>query len=167
MRRLFALTIWAPGAIPAGPERQIERDLKKKFLPTFDLLMIAVGLLGARFLVPALSEVMPDRWVDPICLVFAGVSFACLVGVSFPALWRLEQLAKAVMFGMLLGFLGNLFWIIITSPGRAADSRWYFIPFVVLALVVCSWSMLRLARERSDRASLEEAEADELASEET
>lgn len=153
IRRLFLASIWAPGAIPEE-EGPLARDLKRVILPLFDFYMVCSGWFGYQYVVPALSERLPHHVIDPLCALFAGAALVCLVGVSFPRLWRVEQGGKAVMFGLLVGFLIVLATIIFDpqdTQGPGADSRWYFVPFIAHAITMCVWSMKRLTREERTR----------------
>lgn len=147
MRNLFRKTIWYPGNLPHLS--WVERKLLQIVYPILDLLMVAVGMFGWVFIVPALSEVWHNDTVDVLCILFAVVAILCLVGLAFPCLRPLELYAKDVLFLMLIGFIATLGAIIsgaTGADGEAADSRWYFVPFVVVSAVLVGFRIMWITR---------------------
>lgn len=158
-RRVALASVWAPGALP--DKTKSEREALRVIFPVFDLLMIAAGWFGYVFVVPALSEVFSNRLVDGLCVFFSAVAATCLVGVAFPCLWRIELYAKEVLLALLIGFVATLGAIISGAtglhPGPSVDSRWYFVPFVLLAALLVLWRCAWITREPHPAPSREAA----------
>lgn len=100
MKRIWQASIWAKGAIPAG-ERKYAIPLKRFMLPVFDAAMVVAGVYAVRSGIPSIHELMPITASVGFGYGFILVAIACLVGVAFPGLWKIELVGKIIMFGLL------------------------------------------------------------------
>lgn len=135
MRKLLAASIWAKGAIPADEYKY--RQLKRVWLPFYDVLIFTAGVVGARYGIPAVEEFFPTGLTDTLSLTFAALGVLCLIGVGFPLMWRLEAAAKSAVIGLLLGYVLAL--VFLTGGGDPARG------FVsVIAIMACIIPTFRL-----------------------
>lgn len=105
---LYRESIWHPEAI--AEEEFKYRNLKRLWLPLFDLLSILVGLLGVAYGSKILNELYAGWFVDTMGIVFIASAVTALIGVSFPKLWKPEVVGKLIMLG-LLGSYSTAIWV--------------------------------------------------------
>lgn len=102
MRFLLRHSVWDPSAV--DPEEFKYRNLKRFWLPLFDLVCMLFGFLAIVHGSTILNKLYPAGVVDVFGLIFMVASGVALVGVSFPALWLPEMLGKAVMTTLMGGY---------------------------------------------------------------
>jgi hypothetical protein len=136
IRRLWALTIWHPDAIPAQ-EGQASHELKRYVLPLFDVLVIIMGVNAVRYGILATVA----AWV----LLGSGV--IALVGISFPHLWIAEALGKIAMVSLLGAYAGAL-WVLLF---QGEWTRGFVAAGLTAIIVLPMWNLARLGRERQGR----------------
>lgn len=102
LRFLYHNSIWNPDAIQ--PEEFKYRNLKRLWLPLFDVLSILVGVLGVAYGSRILNELYPHALVDGLSITFIVASVIALVGIAFPKLWIPEVVGKITMLGLLGGY---------------------------------------------------------------
>lgn len=105
---LYKNSIWHPDAIAA--EEFKYRNLKRLWLPLFDLLSILVGMFGVVYGSKILNELYPAMLVDGLGVTFIIAAFVALVGIAFPKLWIPEVAGKLVMLGLLGGY-STAIWV--------------------------------------------------------
>lgn len=105
---LYRETIWHPEAI--AEEEFKYRNLKRVWLPLFDLLSVLVGLLGVAYGSTILNSLYPGWFIDLAGYTFMSAAVLALLGVVFPRLWVSEMIGKIVMLG-LLGSYATAIWI--------------------------------------------------------
>lgn len=108
LRYLYKNSIWHPDAIAS--EEFKYRNLKRLWLPLFDLLSILVGTLGVVYGSQILNELYPEAFVDGVSMTFVGAAFIALVGIAFPKLWVPEVAGKLTMLGLLGGY-STAIWV--------------------------------------------------------
>lgn len=105
---LYRNSIWHPEAI--AEEEFKYRNLKRVWLPLFDLLSVLVGLLGVAYGSATLNRLY-DPWViDTMGYIFISSALVALIGVAFPRLWLPEVMGKLSMLG-LLGAYSTAIWV--------------------------------------------------------
>ena len=102
MRRLFAASIWAPGAIPADEWKY--RNLKRVWLPTYDVVAILAGVVATVQGSPLLNRLFSELLVNMFGTGMAVIAMICLLGVIFPALWAVELVGKAILVGIVSAY---------------------------------------------------------------
>ena len=102
MVRLFAASIWAPGAIPADEHKY--RNLKRAWLPAYDLLAVVAGIVAVGQGSTFLNRLFTGVGVDVFGVALAVLAAGCLVGVAFPRLWRVEIVATVLLVGMITAY---------------------------------------------------------------
>lgn len=107
-RRLRQASIWGDGAV--APEEFKYRNLKRIWLPMFDVLSILIGVLGIAYGSTVLNSLYDPMLVDIAAGSFVVASGVALAGVLFPALWLPEILGKIVMV-TLLGAYSISVWV--------------------------------------------------------
>lgn len=142
IRKLFAQTVWAKDAIP--DDEWTTRHLRRIILPIADLLFIAAGILAAVFGIPAMGEFFPDLIIDCAAYSLAALGVVCLVGVSFPKLWRIEVVGKSGIVGLLVGYSTSL--LLLTAEGD--DRRGFAIAISLVAALVPVTRLLMLSDTR-------------------
>lgn len=145
MKRIFSMSIWASGAIPADEWKY--RNLKRVMFPVVDLLFFLAGLSGARYGVPAISEFFPDQVVDFFAYILSMIALICLTGVAFPRLWLVEILGKSILLGLMVGYFVALF--LLTAVGEG--NRGFVLLIAAVALSPVVWRMSLLGSEWQDR----------------
>lgn len=108
LRSLYRNSIWNPDAIQ--PEEFKYRNLKRLWLPLFDLLSILVGMFGVVYGSKILNELYPTAVVDGLSVVFIIAASVALVGIAFPKLWIPEVAGKITMLGLLGGY-STAIWV--------------------------------------------------------
>jgi hypothetical protein len=141
--RVFAASIWAPGSIPAF-ERKYAVPLKKVVLPGYDVLLVVAGIMAMRSGIPALDRLLPIALSHPLAITLVVVAVTALIGVAFPHLYRLEQVAKVA----LVGILGSYFAAVVTIGG---ESREFIAVIILLALPLPLFRLWLLGIEDRDR----------------
>jgi len=124
--RIWRRSIWHPDSIT--PDEWKFRWLKRIWLPAYDLFAIAAGIWAAAFGSPILYHLLGDTGaVDALGIVFAGIATACLLGVAFPDLYKLEIASKILLVSALGAYAAAI--VIFNAQG---DSTSWFVAFVVL-----------------------------------
>ena len=111
LQNLWSQTIWAKGALDNEPKKY--RSLKRVWLPLYDGIAIANGILALWFGSRLLDRIFGSL-TDVIGLFFSLVALVCLLGVAFPALWKIEVVGKVILIGMVLAYA--LCILIFPSP---------------------------------------------------
>lgn len=106
LRRLWRASIWHPAAI--DPAEFKYRNLKRIWLPVYDLIAVYAGinvvLHGSRLL----NEMFTEGWVDAFGITFIMVALMCLVAVSFPRLWAVEIIGKVLLVSMIAAYITTI-----------------------------------------------------------
>lgn len=161
MRKLFQMTIWAPGAIPADEWKY--RNLKRVMFPVIDLLFIMAGISAVRNGIPAISNFFPEVVTDVYSVLLILVATICLIGVSLPDQWRLEMLGKTILFGLMVGYVVALFILLVIGE----EGRGFILLIASITLTPIVWRLSLLGSEwqlrRLAEKLLEEQESDAAA----
>lgn len=150
--RLFRASIWAPGAIPAS-EGQLARDLKRVILPLYDLGLIVCAVLALRGGLPSFAIVYPLSVSQFSSVALLLIAVLCLVGISFPHLWKLEAISKSALLAFQFSYAIVLFGLSVENPARGYVGG---LAFVLMILPI--WRLVILRRERKKRDEEERAE---------
>lgn len=114
-KRLASASIWAPGAIPAS-EQKYAVPLKRWVLPTFDVLMTIGGVYAIHTGMPSFEALLRSIALG-LAYLFAASGLVCLVGISFPHLWRVEIIGKIALIVLLGMYAIALFYRGAPSTG--------------------------------------------------
>lgn len=106
MRRLLAASIWAPGAIP--PDEWKFRNLKRVWLPLYDLIAIYAGIQAILYGSNILNRLFAPYVVDVLGVAMTAVATVCLAGVAFPKLWRVEMIGKILLVTLVAGYVTTI-----------------------------------------------------------
>jgi hypothetical protein len=109
MRRLFAASIWAPGAIPLDEWKY--RNLKRVWLPVYDVVAIVAGYFAFDQGSNLLNRLFDSWFVDLFGVAMMIVAGVCLAGVAFPALWAVEMLGKVLLLGMVVSYIASILFL--------------------------------------------------------
>lgn len=144
-RRLWRASIWHPDAIP--PDEWKYRNLKRVWLPIYDIIAIGAGVWAAIFGSPLLHSLFDGPVIDAMGITLAAVATVCLAGVVFPRLWKMEIAGKVTLMS-LLGAYAFTVAMFRANPDPAAG----FVAFVlVLAIPLPMFRLQLLGEEIKER----------------
>lgn len=147
LAKFIARTIWAPDAIPLSEFKY--RNLKRVVLPLIDVVWMIGGILGSNHGIPTLDKIYGPEVSGIGGVAFAVIAFVCLLGISFPSLWRLEIFGKSTLLGMVTGYIGALVFTAFVTQTSAA----YVISLAAVSIIIIIWRLTLLAQEARDRNS--------------
>lgn len=126
LSRIWRRSIWHPDSI--SPDEWKFRWLKRIWLPIYDFLAVGAGIWASIFGSPILYSLLGDSsTVDVLGLSFSLIAFACLLGVAFPDLYKLEIGSKILLISMLGAYAAAI--VVFNAQG---DSTSWFVAFIVL-----------------------------------
>jgi len=102
LARVFAASIWHPDAIPSDEWKY--RNLKRVWLPVYDLIAILAGITAAVQGSPILNRLFNEQLVGSLGVALAVVATVCLAGVAFPRLWAGEIIGKTLLVGLVAAY---------------------------------------------------------------
>lgn len=149
LRTLWRATIWHPDAIP--PEEWKFRNLKRVWLPVYDLVAIGAGVSAVVFGSRLLDRLYGSA-TDAIGGVFAAVAMVCLLGVAFPRLWAVEVVGKVLLVGMVVAYMAAI--MLSPSPEQLLAKEapnWFVIWMLAFGLPLAMFRLDMLAHERVAR----------------
>lgn len=103
---LVRASIWHPDAIP--PDEWKYRNLKRVWLPLYDLIAVYCGLTAFTWGSPILNRLFHGSLVDALSAAMIASAMVCLIGVAFPALWRVELVGKILLVGLVAGYVTSI-----------------------------------------------------------
>lgn len=106
MRALWRASIWHPDAIP--PDEWKFRNLKRVWLPLYDMIAIFAGVQAVLFGSTILNRLFPPSLVDLLGVILTIVATVCLGGVAFPRLWVVEIIGKVLLVGLVAGYVTTI-----------------------------------------------------------
>lgn len=106
LKRVWEASIWHPQSIP--PSEFKYRNLKRVWLPLYDLVAVWAGINAIMFGSQLLDRLFTPAWVDMLGALFTTIAIICLVSVSFPCLWGLEIVGKVLLVGMIAGYITTI-----------------------------------------------------------
>lgn len=139
-------SIWDRDAIPAGEWKY--RHIKRLWLPLYDVGVLCAAIAGVVFGVPAIEEFYTTALLHSVAAFVMLAAVACLAGVAFPALWRLEVVAKSCILGVLLIYAIAL--LVLTADG---DPNRGFV--AIIALLAMGPPLIRMSILREERLARE------------
>lgn len=154
LRRLYAASIWHPGAIPK-PEYKY-RNLKRVYLPAYDLIVVYIGIMGALFGSELLNRIFHPELVDAFSIIFSVVGIVCFLGIAFPRLWAVEMVSKIVLLGMLGGYVASIIFY-GTRIGETSLPNLFVIGMIALGFPVVLFRLELLGIEYRERKEMDKA----------
>lgn len=145
LRRIGRASIWSKDAIPV--EEWKYRNFKRVVLPVYDLLVVLAGGAAVVWGMPSFEQIFPGTVVDAIGWTLVIVAVVCLLGVSFPRLWAVEILGKAILFGIIVAYLIALAGLALQGVG----TREFVMVVVSMTLPIPVFRMGMLGTEIRDR----------------
>lgn len=98
---LVAWSIWHPDAISLDEYKY--RDLKRIWLPLYDLVAIGAGIWVTMFKPDILSRLLPPVTMGVLGNLTVVLATVCLLGVAFPKLWKWEIAGKIGLIALIGG----------------------------------------------------------------
>lgn len=143
---MFRHTIWAKGAIPADEWKY--RNLKRVWLPLYDVMFVWAGLIAVRFGIPSLDTLLPSWMSDTLGYTLVLVAFLCLVGVAVPRLWFFEVGAKTALLSILITYFLALR---VVAGDTGTDTRAFISVVTLIAAIPILIRMNILSEEARAR----------------
>jgi len=106
--RLKRSTVWHP--INTDPDDDC-RYGPRFWYPTFDLLMVALGVCAYFIGSPLLNKLFPVWFIDTMGVSITGAALLAAVGAIFPKLFMLEIAGKLALVFLLGGYAGTIAWL--------------------------------------------------------
>lgn len=144
LRRLYRASIWHPDSIPV--EEWKYRNLKRVWLPLYDLLAMWAGLNAFLTGTELLNRLFGATLVDYVGLTFFMVAFVCLLGVAFPRLWAIEIIGKSLLVGMVLAYVAAILFF----PSRP-DPNFFIISMLFWGIPLALFRLNLLGEEWKER----------------
>lgn len=144
MRRLWAASIWAPGAIPPGEHKY--RNLKRVWLPLYDLIAVFCGVQAYLSGSPVLNTLFPGDLIDVLGVMMATAALVCLAGVAFPRLWMVEIVGKTVLVGMISAYVATILLL-----SQNAGSNLFVVGMLTFGLPFAFFRLSLLGEELKER----------------
>lgn len=145
LRRAWAKTIWADGAIPPS-EGHVASDMKRGLLPVYDLILIGAAVLALRGGMPTFEIVYSSVFASVAAWGLLATSILCLIGISIPKLWLLEAISKIGLVLVLAGYAIIMLIYSVEDSGRGYTSA-----VMLAACLVPIWRIVWLGREYQSR----------------
>lgn len=149
-RRIAAASIWHPDAI--NPDEWKYRNLKRVWLPTYDVIAVLAGIVAALQGSPLLNRLFPAVLVDTFGVALAVVATVCLAGVAFPRLWAVEIVGKVVLVGLVAAYAATIL-IFPTSP----TPNHFVVLILAFSLPLPLFRLNLLGEEHKERRAAREA----------
>ena len=149
LKAILKYTVWARGALDHEPKKF--RSLWRVWLPVYNLTAMAAGVFAMTHGSRTLDRIFGER-VDPLGFLFFSVATACLVGVSFPKLWKLETVSKCLLIGIVIAYAYCILFIPSQEQLSHAEAPALFVACMLLiGLPLPLFRLNQLAEERFDR----------------
>ncbi|RKE60473.1 hypothetical protein [Microbacterium sp. AG238] len=152
--RLYRASIWHPDAIP--PDEWKYRNLKRVWLPIYDLIAIFAGIQAVLFGSTILDRLFHPELVDLLGITMATIATVCLAGVAFPSLWRVEIIGKVLLVGLVAGYITS---ILLFS--QRPEPNLFVVGMLTFGLPLAFFRLNLLGEEMKERRPEEEASARE------
>ena len=147
--RILRGTIWKKGALDHEPKKY--RSLWRVWLPLYDIIAIFAGIFAVTHGSRTLDRIF-GTFLDPLGVLFAVVALICLIGVSFPKLWKLETIGKSLLVGIISAYVYCILFIPSQEQLSYAEAPSYFVACMLLiGLPLPLFRLNQLAEEQFDR----------------
>ena len=144
IRRLWASSIWAPGMIP--PDEWKFRNLKRVWLPLYDLIAVFCGVQAFLFGSPLLNILFPADLIDVLGVMMAVAALVCLAGVAFPRLWLVEIVGRVILVGMISAYVATIMLL-----SQNAGSNLFVVGMLTFGLPLAFFRLNLLGEELKER----------------
>lgn len=137
LRSLLARTIWARGVFGVPPDRYA--NLYRVILPALDLAMLWAGIGAINYGAPAFADFSKGGLVIGLAwgVWTTLAALACLVGLAFTKLLKLEAIGKSMLVASLVVYL----LVLIVLTGGGSVGRFVAAEVSVGALLLAMWRL--------------------------
>lgn len=150
MKRVYKASVWHPESIP--PEEWKYRQLKRVWLPIYDVIAFFVGVTAIIQGSPLLNRLYDHAFVDLMGLIFTACAVVCFMGVAFPRFWAVEIAGKIVLMSLIAGYATTILLFSQTpSPNH------FIVLTLFFALPLPMFRLSLLGEEIKERRALETA----------
>lgn len=144
IRRLWAASIWSTGAIP--PDEWKFRNLKRVWLPLYDLIAAFCGMQAFLYGSPLLNVLFPADLIDALGVMMAAAALVCLAGVAFPRLWLVEIVGRIILVGMISAYVATIMLL-----SQNAGSNLFVVGMLTFGLPLAFFRLNLLGEELKER----------------
>lgn len=144
IRSLWAASIWAPGMIP--PDEWKFRNLKRVWLPLYDLIAVFCGVQAFLSGSPLLNALFPADLIDVLGVMMAAAALVCLAGVAFPRLWLVEIVGRIILVGMISAYVATIMLL-----SQNAGSNLFVVGMLTFGLPLAFFRLNLLGEELKER----------------
>lgn len=150
LARIGAASIWHPDSI--NPEEWKYRNLKRVWLPTYDLIAVLAGIVAAAQGSPLLNRLFSATLVDTFGVTLTVVAGVCLAGVAFPRLWAVEIVGKIILVGLVAAYATTILIFPITP-----QPNHFVVLMLAFSLPLPLFRLNLLGEEHKERRAAREA----------
>ena len=140
LQRVYRQTIWHPDAVEDDSFKY--RNLRRVWLPLFDVLSIWIGFLSVQYGSNLLNRMFPAVVIDMVGSIFTLAATLAFVGVVFPRLFLAEIVGKVVMVS-LLGTYSVLIW----ASFLAGEVQSGFVAGMLMLPLILPFAVLQIRGE--------------------
>ncbi|WP_100813005.1 hypothetical protein [Microbacterium lacus] len=147
LRAIGRASIWHSSAIPENEKKY--RNLKRVWLPIYDVIAIIAGILAFVFGSRLLYRLLGPELVDTVGLVYSVVALVCLFGVAFPKLWAVEIAGKIILVGLVVGYIAAIMFY--STPAPNEPPPWFIVAMLAWGLPMALFRLSLLGEEQVTR----------------
>ena len=140
LQRVYRQTIWHPDAVEDSEFKY--RNLRRVWLPLFDVLSIWIGFLAVQYGSTSLNKMFPGVVVDVAGSIFTIAATLALVGVVFPRLFLAEIVGKVVLVSLL-----GTYSVIIWASFLAGEVQSGFVAGMLMLPLILPFAVLQIRGE--------------------
>ena len=140
LQRVYRQTIWHPDAVEDSEFKY--RNLRRVWLPLFDVLSIWIGFLAVQYGSTSLNKMFPAVVVDVAGTIFTLAATLALVGVVFPRLFLAEIVGKVVMVSLL-----GTYSVIVWASFLAGEVQSGFVAGMLMLPLILPFAVLQIRGE--------------------
>ncbi|MGU3358167.1 hypothetical protein ACLBWJ_13010 [Microbacterium sp. M4A5_1d] len=128
MRRLWRASVWNDAQI--DPEDHKHRWKLRLWMPLYLATVVLAGIGVANHGSPVLDRTFPDAIVNALGFSLVWFALVAYIGITFPALWRVE-IAGLIATSMMIGTYGAALLFVAESPSSREFLSWLVLGGVV------------------------------------
>ncbi len=128
------------------PDEYKYRNLKRVWLPLYDLIAVFCGVQAFLFGSPLLNVLFPAGLIDMLGVMMAAAAVVCLAGVAFPRLWMVETIGKIILVGMISAYVATILLL-----SQNAGSNLFVVGMLTFGLPLAFFRLNLLGEELKER----------------
>ena len=128
------------------PDEWKFRNLKRVWLPLYDLIAVFCGVQAFLFGSPLLNILFPADLIDVLGVMMAVAALVCLAGVAFPRLWLVEIVGRVILAGMISAYVATIMLL-----SQNAGSNLFVVGMLTFGLPLAFFRLNLLGEELKER----------------